>query len=161
MVQLQSVWASADAAADDVAMGADEATDTAVEQAAERAVAAKPTPSLLAVAATPAEVAAAVAPIPAAAVQPTDPDPVVSPAEPPTHAVMPDLSGKSLRAARKELKAAGLKMSVRDNYNQRIDRGDWGMFKVRKQKVQAGAEVELGTRVRVKARMKRRLAKGY
>lgn len=75
---------------------------------------------------------------------------------------VPDLKGLNLRKARKRLKAVGLKMSVRDSYNERLPREYWSDYKVRRQKIEAGTEVQPGTRVRVKARFKKpRFAKGY
>ena len=61
-----------------------------------------------------------------------------------------------------QLKALGLKISVRDSYNERLPRDIWSEFKVRRQKIEAGTEVTPGTRVRVKARYRSRgYAQGY
>jgi len=79
----------------------------------------------------------------------------------PVLVAVPDLSGLSVRKARRILKDAGLKIAVRDGYGYRVPREEWNAYKVRGQKLDAGTEVELGSRVRVKARMKRRYAMGY
>lgn len=85
------------------------------------------------------------------------------PTEPPAPALVavPDIEGMSLRKARKQLAAAGLKMSVRDGYNEKIPREYWGEYRVRTQKIAADTEVEPGATVQVKARMIQRYAQGY
>jgi hypothetical protein len=85
------------------------------------------------------------------------------PTEPPAPAMVavPDLKGKSLRKAKKQLAAMGLTLSVRDEYNQKIPREYWGEYRVRGQKIEAGTEVEAGSTVRVKAKMLQRYAQGY
>jgi PASTA domain len=85
------------------------------------------------------------------------------PTEPPvpTLVAVPDIEGMSLRKARKQLKALGLKLSVRDGYNEKIPREYWGEYRVRTQKTEAGTEVEPGATVKVKARMLQRYAMGY
>lgn len=141
MVQLQSVWAHAEAVAQD------EVDEVAEAQAVPLADVAVTQPR--------SESHAAMM-----FVKPPMPAVVVEP-EAPTTAIVPDLSGKSVRAARKQLKALGLRMVVRDRYNDKISRDEWGAYKIRRQKTEAGTEVELGSRVRLKARMRRSFAKGY
>ena len=96
-------------------------------------------------------VAVAIADLPAA--QPTEPTI--------TLVTVPDLDGLSLYKARKQLKALGLKLSVRDEYKEKLPREYWGGYRVRKQKIEPGAEVKPGTTVRVRARMKRSYSMGY
>lgn len=85
------------------------------------------------------------------------------PVEPPvpTLVAVPDLAGMTLRKAKKQLAALGLKMSVRDEYGDRIPREIWQAYKVRSQKIEAGAEVEPGSTVKIKARMRASYAMGY
>lgn len=85
--------------------------------------------------------------------------PVAPPA--PALVAVPDIEGMSLRKAKKALAAAGLKLSVRDEYGWKIPREYWSDYKVRSQKIDAGAEVEAGSTVKVKARMKMSAAMGY
>jgi hypothetical protein len=87
----------------------------------------------------------------------------VMPVDPPAPALVavPDIEGMSLRKAKKALAAAGLKMSVRDEYGEKIPREYWSEYKVRKQKLDAGAEVEAGSTVKVKARYRVRISMGY
>lgn len=88
---------------------------------------------------------------------------VVAEAEAPSIAmvVMPDLKGMRLDKARRELKQLGLRMAARDTWGERIERSWYRDFKVRTQTVEAGIEVERGTKVRVKARERYRASKGY
>lgn len=85
------------------------------------------------------------------------------PVEPPVPALVavPDLEGMTLRKAKKQLAALGLKMSVRDEYGDRIPRDIWQAYKVRSQKLEAGTEVEPGSTVKIKARMRASYAMGY
>lgn len=85
------------------------------------------------------------------------------PVAPPVPALvaMPDIEGMSLRKARKELKALGLKLSVRDEYGEKVPREYWSGYKVRKQKLEAGTEVAPGSTVKVKARMRADYLMGY
>lgn len=85
--------------------------------------------------------------------------PVVPPA--PALVVVPDIEGMSLRKAKKQLAAVGLKLAVRDEYGEKIPREYWSEYKVRKQKLDAGAEVEAGSTVKVKARVRQSYAMGY
>jgi len=85
--------------------------------------------------------------------------PIAPPA--PALVAVPDISGMSLRKAKKQLAAVGLKLSVRDEYGEKIPREFWSEYKVRKQKLDAGTEVEAGSTVKVKARMRMRYAQGY
>jgi hypothetical protein len=88
---------------------------------------------------------------------------VAMPIAPPAPALVavPDIEGMSLRKAKKQLAAVGLKLSVRDEYGEKIPREYWSEYKVRKQRLDAGAEVEAGSTVKVKARMRMRYAQGY
>jgi hypothetical protein len=155
--------------------GADEADEIEVDEAeAEGAEISVSSPSLVAAPPSGAAVAqgsetlvtGAEAPVPVAdgriamaAVADAD---AALPAPPaPALVVVPDIEGKSLRKARKELKALGLKLSVRDGYNEKIPREYWSEYKVRSQKIEAGTEVEAGSTVKVKARMIQRYAMGY
>jgi hypothetical protein len=85
------------------------------------------------------------------------------PVSPPAPALVavPDIEGMSLRKAKKQLAAVGLKLSVRDEYGEKIPREYWGEYKVRKQKLDAGTELAAGSTVKVKARMRMRYAQGY
>jgi beta-lactam-binding protein with PASTA domain len=85
--------------------------------------------------------------------------PIAPPA--PALVAVPDIEGMSLRKARKQLAAVGLKLSVRDEYGEKIPREYWSEYKVRKQRLDAGTEVEAGSTVKVKARMRMRYAQGY
>ena len=85
------------------------------------------------------------------------------PAMPPLPALVavPDIEGMSLRKAKKQLAAVGLKLAVRDEYGEKIPREYWSEYKVRKQKLDAGTEVQAGSTVKVKARVRMRYAQGY
>jgi hypothetical protein len=85
------------------------------------------------------------------------------PIAPPVPALVavPDIEGMSLRKAKKQLAAVGLKLSVRDEYGDKIPRSYWSSYKVRKQKLDAGTEVEAGSTVKVKARVRMTYAMGY
>jgi hypothetical protein len=85
--------------------------------------------------------------------------PIAPPA--PALVAVPDIEGMSLRKAKKQLAAAGLKLSVRDEYGEKIPREYWSQYKVRTQRLDAGTEVEAGSTVKVKARMRMRYAQGY
>ena len=85
--------------------------------------------------------------------------PIAPPA--PALVAVPDIEGMSLRKAKKQLAAVGLKLSVRDEYGEKIPREYWSEYKVRKQRLDAGTEVEAGSTVKVKARMRMRYAQGY
>jgi hypothetical protein len=85
--------------------------------------------------------------------------PVAPPA--PALVAVPDIEGMSLRKAKKQLAAVGLELSVRDAYGEKIPREYWSEYKVRKQRVDAGTEVEAGSTVKVKARYRQRYAMGY
>ncbi|PCC73465.1 PASTA domain-containing protein [Nannocystis exedens] len=85
--------------------------------------------------------------------------PVAPPA--PALVIVPSIEGLSLHKARKQLAAVGLKLAVRDEYGEKIERAYWSEYEVRKQKVDAGAEVEPGSTVKVKARVRLRYASGY
>ena len=75
---------------------------------------------------------------------------------------MPDLIGMRVNEARRELKKLGLVMTVRDAYNDKIPIQWQRDYKVRRQTVKAGAELEKGTWVRVGARERRmRIPMGY
>ncbi|MCA9712550.1 MAG: PASTA domain-containing protein [Myxococcales bacterium] len=181
LVHLQSVWAQEDQQTDAdaevwdetelEAEGTAEAED-ALEEAAE-ALSATPDSSASAAAATPTPApasvateampvrladASAVASVEAAVETSTE---ATAPVEVAVLVAVPDLAGMSLYKARKELKALGLKMSVRDAYNDRLPREYWTGYKVRSQKVEPGTEVEPGSRIGVKARLKRSYAMGY
>jgi hypothetical protein len=174
LVHLQSVWAHADVQAetdlaasdffdelelDELELEADqfEAEALAEVDALEAAQAKAVALTAVAMAPTATEVRVALAPAPA---------PIVVAAavvEVPALVAVPNLGGMSLRAARKELKALGLRMSVRDRYNDRVARDEWSFYKVRGQKIDPGTEVEPGSRVRVKAKIRRsrKFAQGY
>jgi hypothetical protein len=79
----------------------------------------------------------------------------------PVLVAVPDIEGMSLRKAKKQLAAVGLKLSVRDEYGDKIPREYWSEYKVRKQKLDAGTELAAGSTVKVKARMRMRYAQGY
>jgi len=85
--------------------------------------------------------------------------PIAPPA--PVLVAVPDIEGMSLRKAKKQLAAVGLKLAVRDEYGEKIPREYWGEYKVRKQKLDAGTEVEAGATVKVKARVRMNYAMGY
>ncbi len=85
--------------------------------------------------------------------------PIAPPA--PALVAVPDIEGMSLRKAKKQLAAVGLKLSVRDAYGEKIPREYWSEYKVRTQRVDAGTEVEAGSTVKVKARYRQRYAMGY
>jgi hypothetical protein len=85
--------------------------------------------------------------------------PIAPPA--PALVAVPDIEGMSLRKAKKQLAAVGLKLAVRDEYGEKIPREYWGEYKVRKQKLDAGTEVEAGATVKVKARVRMNYAMGY
>ena len=85
--------------------------------------------------------------------------PIAPPA--PVLVAVPDIEGMSLRKAKKQLAAVGLKLAVRDEYGEKIPREYWGEYKVRKQRVDAGTEVEAGATVKVKARVRMNYAMGY
>lgn len=85
--------------------------------------------------------------------------PIAPPA--PALVAVPDIEGMSLRKAKRQLAAVGLKLSVRDDYGEKIPREYWSEYKVRKQRLDAGTEVEAGSTVKVKARMRMRYAQGY
>jgi hypothetical protein len=85
--------------------------------------------------------------------------PVAPPA--PALVAVPDIEGMSLRKAKKQLAAVGLKLSVRDEYGDKIPREYWSEYKVRKQKLDPGTELAAGSTVKVKARMRMRYAQGY
>jgi hypothetical protein len=79
----------------------------------------------------------------------------------PVLVAVPDIEGMSLRKARKELKALGLKLAARDEYGEKVPREYWSGYKVRKQKLEAGTEVAPGSTVKVKARMRADYLMGY
>lgn len=113
-------------------------------------------PAVAAAVATPADgrlAMADVAAVEAAAM------PIAPPA--PALVAVPDIEGMSLRKAKKQLAAVGLKLAVRDEYGEKIPREYWGEYKVRKQRVDAGTEVEAGATVKVKARVRMSYAMGY
>lgn len=85
--------------------------------------------------------------------------PIAPPA--PALVAVPDIEGMSLRKAKKQLAAVGLKLAVRDEYGEKIPREYWSEYKVRKQRVDAGTEVEAGATVKVKARIRMNYAMGY
>lgn len=85
--------------------------------------------------------------------------PVAPPA--PALVAVPDIEGMSLRKAKKQLAAVGLKLAVRDEYGEKIPREYWSEYKVRKQKLDAGTEIAAGSTVKVKARYRMRYAQGY
>ncbi|MCA9694989.1 MAG: PASTA domain-containing protein [Myxococcales bacterium] len=138
MVHLEEVWARAEveaAPADELdALELDEVEDVALDEAR---------PPLLAM--------APVAPPVAAKVEPAGPALVT----------MPDLTGVSVRSARKQLKELGLRLVARDEYRSPIPRELWSAYKVRDQSVEPGEAVLPGERVRVKAKSRRRIAEGY
>lgn len=90
-------------------------------------------------------------------------DAAALPAEPlgPALVMVPDIEQMSVRSAAKELAAVGLKLSVRDEYGDRIARELWGEYEIRTQKIEAGAEVTPGSTVKAKARARVRYAAGY
>jgi len=79
----------------------------------------------------------------------------------PTLVVVPDLTGMRLRTARRELRALGLRMRVRDSYNDTIPRDYWSEYKVRKQRIEPGTEVIPGAKIRLVARERYRVSQGY
>lgn len=90
--------------------------------------------------------------------------PVAIPPPAITLVAMPDLSGMRLPEARRALRDAGLKMTVRERYGgDKIDRDLQRYYKVHRQTVEAGSQLEPGTWVRVSAepRRIRKLAQGY
>jgi hypothetical protein len=115
-----------------------------------------PAPSLAGPAASPTDgrLAMVTTELDAAAAMPVSP-----PA--PVLVAVPDIEGMSLRKAKKQLAAVGLKLSVRDEYGDKIPREYWSEYKVRKQKLDAGTELAAGSTVKVKARMRMRYAQGY
>jgi len=76
-------------------------------------------------------------------------------------ATVPDVEGMSLREASRALKAAGLRVIVRDEYGETIERDVWREFRVRKQTIAAGAVVDPGTWVRLVGRWRYENAQGY
>jgi hypothetical protein len=81
----------------------------------------------------------------------------------PALVLVPDIEQMTVRTAAKELAAVGLKLSVRDQYGDRIARELWGEYEVRTQKLDAGTEVAPGSTVKAKARPREsvRYASGY
>ncbi|MCA9652713.1 MAG: PASTA domain-containing protein [Myxococcales bacterium] len=75
--------------------------------------------------------------------------------------VVPDLSGMRLDRARRELAQLGLKMVAHDTWGERLQRSWYRDYKVRTQKIEAGTEVEPGTKIRVKARERFVATQGY
>ncbi|MCX4247778.1 PASTA domain-containing protein [Paraliomyxa miuraensis] len=151
-----------EAEADEAAELAQSAVPAAIETS-EPAADPKPMPAALAKAET-AEPAVAAEPVVLAkadakalgtetAEMPTDPEADL--------VVVPDLEGMTLRKARRELKAAGLKLSVRDEWGYKVARDEYAYYKVRSQKIEAGTKVEAGSWVRVKARERYEVFQGY
>ena len=64
--------------------------------------------------------------------------PVAPPA--PALVAVPDIEGMSVRKAKKQLAAVGLKLAVRDESGWKVPREFWGDYKVRSQKIDAGTE---------------------
>jgi len=182
LFQLQSVWAQADVEADEDPMAEEleaeleaefeaealeelEATATATPEP-EPVAALAPAVAVAAVDAKTVTAAAVIAKAEAATEASASADAAVETEtteilpEVAALVAVPDLSGLSLRKARKQLKEVGLKMSARDG-SYRIPWQEWGYYKVRKQKTEAGTMVEPGTRVRVKAREKISYGQGY
>lgn len=83
-------------------------------------------------------------------------DAAAMPIAPPAPALVavPDIEGMSLRKAKKQLAAVGLKLAVRDAYGEKVPREYWYEYKVRTQKIDAGTEVAPGSTVKVKARLR-------
>jgi len=79
----------------------------------------------------------------------------------PALVVVPDLTGMRLRSARRELRALGLRIRVRDSYNDTIPRDYWSDYKVRKQRIEPGTEVTPGAKIRLVARERYRVSQGY
>ena len=73
----------------------------------------------------------------------------------------PDFVGMRLPAARKQAKALGIKLSVRDEYGERVPGDVAYQYTVRKQDVTAGSAVTAGTTVTLRARMRAAYAMGY
>lgn len=119
--------------------------------------AAAPSAVAAAVVAGPADEPLAMAGLPAVDAAATMP--VAPPA--PALVAVPDIEGMSLRKAKKQLAAVGLKLAVRDESGWKVPREFWGDYKVRSQKIDAGTEVEAGSTVKIKARMKASVAMGY
>jgi hypothetical protein len=90
-------------------------------------------------------------------------DAAALPAEPlgPALVRVPDIEQMTVRTAAKELAAVGLKLSVRDEYGDRVARELWGEYEVRTQKIDAGSEVTPGSTVKAKAKARVRYASGY
>ncbi len=186
LFQLQSVWAQSDLEADEDPMAEELEAELAAEFEAEALEELEELEATAKVAATPVVARApVVAPAPAAIVgaKAVTAATVLAKAEAATEAsasadaateteateilpevaalvAVPDLSGLSLRKARKQLKEAGLKMSARDG-SYRIPWQEWRYYKVRKQKTEPGTMVEPGTRIRIKAREKFVYSQGY
>jgi len=74
---------------------------------------------------------------------------------------MPDLAGMKLRQARRELKAAGLRLVVRDEYGGTIDPDDVSRYVVRGQTIEPGTVVAPGSWVRLVVGERWRSAQGY
>jgi hypothetical protein len=98
------------------------------------------------------------APIPATDSAPAEHD---ASTDAPTTVAVPELVGLRLRPAVRELKAAGLRVSVRDEYGERVPVVAWGDYEVEGQKFEPGTEVEPGTWVRMKVVMDANFAEGY
>lgn len=88
---------------------------------------------------------------------------VAAPLEPvgPALVVVPDIERMNLRQAAKRVAELGLKLSVRDEYGEKIPRWAWGGYQVRAQHVEAGTEVVPGSTVKAKVREPKRVASGY
>jgi beta-lactam-binding protein with PASTA domain len=82
-------------------------------------------------------------------------------ASPTVGILIPNVVGMRLHQARRAMKKAGLKVVIRDEFNERIAPEDRSLFKVRHQSLEAGTRVEPGGWVRLNARPRNFVAMGY
>ncbi len=172
LVHLQSVWAHADDAAEitDTADAAD-TVDAANSVGAADVVSSVDAVEIAAVtveaepevADAPAAADGEGAPTLVAATSPAKPISDIEPAAPegPALITVPDLSGMKVGLAVKTLRGLGLRVSIQDEYGDRVYVEEWQAYKVRKQRIEPGTKVEAGSRVRLDAKYRRRFAKGY
>ncbi|MEM6993062.1 MAG: PASTA domain-containing protein [Myxococcota bacterium] len=157
LIQLQNVWAHAEPAGDTVELEADE---TAVAPSGDERVAQAAPPE-----STPVVVATIANPVPQVddtGVEAHEPTPAdARPPEGPPRITVPDLTGTKIDVAVKTLRGLGLRVSIRDEYGDRVYVEEWQAYKVREQQIEPGTEVEPGSRVRLNAKYRPRFAKGY
>jgi hypothetical protein len=78
-----------------------------------------------------------------------------------TLVMVPDWKGKRLSVVRREARKLGLNVKATDGIGDTIPADEASSYRVRKQLVEAGSEVEPGSDVPVRVRMVAEMAEGY